>query len=215
VRLVFVGIPVIDGKPHYKTVDSLLAEQLCCSRQGVHLLVEWEVGCSLIGDARNRLAKRFLAQKECREMVFVDADISWPPGSLLKLVKSRKDVIGGTYRPKVPDVRFHVHGKAERDGRLYRVGGLPGGFIKISRKAFSSMKPRGYLASDGSVTHDYFPMGFHRGTYFGEDYGFCRLYRQSGGTVWLDPSLKLRHHDGGQVFVGDPAEWLEDGHADR
>lgn len=211
-RLVFVGIPVLDGKPHYKMVDSLLAEQLHCSTQGVHLLVEWEVGCSLIGDARNRLAKRFLATKEAKEMVFVDADISWAPGSLLRLVKSRKDVIGGTYRAKQDEVRFHVHGKAEKVGRLYRVGGLPGGFIKISRRAFVKMRPRGYLASDNTVTHDFFPMGFHRGTYYGEDYGFCRLWRQSGGEVFLDPSIHLRHHDSMSVYTGDPAEWLNGNH---
>jgi len=212
VTVVYVGIPVLDGKPHYKTVDSLLAEQLHCSTQGVHLLVEWEVGCSLIGDARNRLAKRFLATKEAKEMVFVDADISWPPGSLLRLVKSRKDVIGGTYRAKQDDIRFHVHGKVEKVGGLYRVGGLPGGFIKISRRAFEKMRPRGYLASDNTVTHDYFPMGFHRGTYYGEDYGFCRLWRQSGGEVFLDPSIRLRHHDSMSVYTGAPVEWLNGDH---
>jgi hypothetical protein len=215
VTLVYVGIPVLDGKPYAALVDSLLAEQLHCQSQGVHLLVEWEVGCSLIGDARNRLAKRFLATTECKAMVFVDADISWPPGSLLKLVKSRKDVIGATYRSKQDDVHFHVHGRIDPVGKLYAVGGLPGGFIKISRRAFGQMKPKGYLASDNTVTHDYFPMGFHRGTYYGEDYGFCRLYRQSGGTVWLDPSIQLRHHDGLRHFTGDPAEWLRATHGDH
>jgi len=211
VSVIYIGIPVIDGKPHWKTVDSLLAEQLHCSQQGIHLLVEWEVGCSLIGDARNRLAKRFLAIKECDCMVFVDADMSWRPGSLLKLVKSRKDVIGGTYRPKQDEVRFHIHGKAEKVGRLYRVGGLPGGFIKISRKALERLTPhtKGYLASDDTVTHDFFPVGFHRGTYYGEDYGFCRIWQQAGGEVFLDPSIELRHHDGGQVYTGSPRKWLE------
>lgn len=208
--VVFVGIPVIDGKPHWKTVDSLLAEQLYCQQRGVYLLVQWEVGCSLIGDARNRLAKRFLARKECREMVFVDADISWPPGSLHTLIKSRKDVIGGTYRPKQDEVRFHIHGKVEKRGRLYSVGGLPGGFIKISRRALNRMVPKAkaYLASDDTKTHDFFPMGFYRGTYYGEDYGFCRLWKQAGGEVFLDPGLHIRHHEAGNVYEGDLQEWL-------
>ena len=207
--VIYIGIPVIDGKPHTGTVDSLLAEQVLAISKGVHLLVEWEVGCSLIGDARNRLAKRFLATKECKAMVFVDADVSWQPGSLLKLAQSRKDVIGGTYRSKQDDVHFHVHGKAQKRGALYTVDGLPGGFIKISRRAFGRMKTKAYLASDGTPTQDYFPMGFHRGTYYGEDYGFCRLYRASGGEVFLDPSIRIRHHDGMRAFEGDPKEWLE------
>lgn len=208
--VIYVGIPCLDGKPHAATVDSLLAEQFFCQQHGHHLLVEWEIGCSLIGDTRNRLAKRFLATKECKAMVFVDADISWPPGALLRLFQSRKNVIGGTYRPKEPTVRFHVRGEPEKVGKLYRVEGLPGGFLKISRKAFGQMNPKAYLAGDGTPTKDFFPMGFHRGTYYGEDYGFCRLYRQSGGDVWLDPSLILRHHDGMNVYSGDPRTWLKE-----
>ncbi len=215
--VVVIGVPVIDGKPHYATVDALLAEQFLARERGVHLLVEWEVGCSLIGDARNRLAKRFLATKGADALVFVDADISWPAGALLKLAETRKDVVGATYRTKTDDeVRFHVHGKAERVGKFYTVSGLPGGFIKISRRAFGRMNPKAYAGTDGTPTRDYFPMGWHRGCYYGEDYGFCRLYRKSGGVVWLDPSIQLRHHDGMRAFSGDPLEWLRarDGHHD-
>lgn len=198
----------MDGKPHYATVDALLAEQFLALERGVHLLVDWEVGCSLIGDARNRIAKRFLASSS-NTLVFVDADISWPAGSLLKLAKSRKPVIGGTYRAKHDGVRFHVWGKAEKAGRLYKVQGLPGGFIKISRKAFQSMTTKAYLAADDTPTQDYFPMGFHRGTYYGEDYGFCRLYRKSGGEIYLDPSIQLRHHDSMTAYAGDVRAWIE------
>lgn len=206
----FIGIPVIDGKPHYATVDALLAEQFLAAEQGIHLLVEWEVGCSLIGDARNRLAKRFLATG-LKAMVFVDADMSWRAGSLMSLVKSSKDVIGGTYRPKTDEERFHVHGKAAKVGKLYSVGGLPGGFIKISRRALMKLRERAksYQGTDETPTYDFFPMGFHRGSYYGEDYGFCRLWREAGGEVFLDPTLILRHHDGMRFFEGDPKVWLE------
>lgn len=207
---IFIGIPVMDGKPHYATVDALLAEQFLAAQEGAHLLVEWEVGCSLIGDARNRLAKRFLATG-LKNMVFIDADMSWPAGSILRLVKSGKDVIGGTYRPKTDEERFHVHGKVEKVGKRYAVGGLPGGFIHISRKALIKLQARAksYLGTDGTPTHDLFPMGFLRGRYYGEDYGFCRLWREAGGRVFLDPSIILRHHDGMRFFEGDPGAWLE------
>ena len=32
---------------------------------------------------------------------------------------------------------------------------------------------------------------------------------KSGGKIWLDPTLTLRHHDGMQVFAGDVGEWLK------
>lgn len=205
--VVTIGIPVMDGKPHYSTVDSLLAEQFLAREQGVHLLVDWEIGCSLIGDARNRIAKRFLASSS-NALVYIDADVSWPAGSVLKLVRSRKPVIGGTYRAKQEDIRFHVWGKPVKVGPLYRVDGLPGGFIKISRKAFEAINAKAYLAADGTPTQDYFPMGFHRGVYYGEDYGFCRQYRKSGGEVFLDPRLIIHHHDGLRAYSGDPEAWI-------
>lgn len=208
--VITIGIPVLDGKPHYATVDSLLAEQFVAREQGVHLLVDWEVGCSLIGDARNRIAKRFLASSS-KTLVYVDADVSWPAGSILKLAKSRKPVIGATYRAKQDDIRFHVWGKPVKVGNLFRVDGLPGGFIKITRKAFESITARAYLASDNTPTQDYFPIGFHRGVYYGEDYGFCRQYRKSGGAIYLDPDIRLRHHDGLRAYSGDVRAFLEGG----
>lgn len=207
--LVCVGIASHDGKVCAQTVDSLLAEQFVASRQGVHLLVQWELGCALIGVARNRLAKSFLSIASADCMVMVDADISWPAGTLLRLASRPQDVVGGTYRAKRAAEYWHVDGEPEPVDDLYRVDGLPGGFLKISRRAFQSIEANAYLDSAGVEWRDYFPTGFHNGRLYGEDFGFCRLWRESGGEVFLDPSIKLRHHGGSQVYAGDPHEWLE------
>lgn len=207
--LICVGIPCYDGKPTAQTVDSLLAEQLLGYDQGVHFLVVWEIGCALVGLARNRIARKFLdcAQADC--LVMVDADISWPPGTLARLAQRPEDVIGGTYRAKSEREQWHVFGEPERDGDRYRVDGLPGGFLKISRKALESIDANAYADNAGKVWRDYFPTGFYEGRFYGEDYGFCRLCRQAGGSVFLDPSIILRHHDGQRMFTGDPKVWLE------
>lgn len=205
--LVCVAIPTIDGKVCAQTVDSLLAEQVLA--QGVHFLVMWEVGCSLIGMARNRLARRFLDVPQADAIVFIDADISWKAGELARLATRPEEVIGGTYRAKHEGSGFHVFGRTKKAGDLYKVDGLPGGFLKISRGAFAKINAKKYLDQADVLTSDYFPTGFHRGRIYGEDYGFCRLWRRSGGTVWLDPSFTLNHHDGGTVYTGDARAWLE------
>lgn len=205
--LVCVGIPAIDGKVCAQTVDSLLSEQVLS--QGVHFLVMWELGCSLIGHARNRLAKRFLEIPQAEALIFIDSDISWKGGELARLASRPEEVIGGTYRGKFEGSGFHLFGKPKKAGGLYTVDGLPGGFLKISRSAFGKIAAKRYIDTNNSETSDYFPTGFHRGRLYGEDYGFCRLWRQSGGTVWLDPSFTLRHHDGGTAYSGDVATWIE------
>lgn len=206
--IVCVGIPSIDGKPCANTVDSLLAEQLLGFAQGVHVLVQWQIGCSLIGIARNKLARKFLDVSQADCMVFVDSDISWTGGDLVRLAKQPQDVIGATYRAKRDDEYYHVRGEPEKRGDLYKVAGLPGGFIKISRRAFEKIEAQPYTDENGQEMRDYFPTGFHEGRMFGEDYGFCRQWTAAGGEIWLDPSIKLRHHDGLKAYSGDPAEWL-------
>lgn len=206
--IIYVGIPVIDGKPYAALVDSLLAEQLLGFYKGVHFLVDWEIGCSLIGHARNKIAKRFLDTKEADTLVFVDADISWSGGALAALAMRPEDVIGGTYRAKSDEEKFHVRGPVEMDGLLYQVSGLPGGFLKVTRDAFERIEAVDYLSGNVTLT-DYFPTGVKDGCFWGEDYGFCRLWREAGGAVWLDPSIRLKHWDGARNYAGDPAEWLK------
>lgn len=207
--IVYVGIPVIDGKPYAALVDSLLAEQLLGYRRGVHFLVDWEIGCSLIGHARNKLAHRFLSTPEASCLVFVDADISWKAGDLTRLAEHSEPVIGATYRMKSETIRFHVRGPVERcENGLFDVEGLPGGFLKIDRSVFQSIPAQPY-ESAGVKLHDYFPTGVWDGTFWGEDYGFCSLYRAHKGRIRLDPSIRLKHHDGARNYSGDPVEWLE------
>jgi len=207
--LVAVGIPCIDGKPHSNLVDSLLAESIIGYGQGVYFLTMWELGCSLVGVARNKLAKRFLdSNADC--LVMVDADMSWTGGELARLAKRSEDVVGGTYRAKTDDVKFHIRGIPEPKGDLLKVEGLPGGFMKISRHALETMQAEPYTDNGTGVEmRDWFPVGMHKGEMWGEDYAFCRQWRDSGGEVFLDPSIKLRHHDGLRSYSGDVLEWLE------
>lgn len=206
--LICVGIPTYDGKACAQTVDSLLAEQFLALEQGVHILPLWEIGTALIGVARNRLARAFLDISKADCMVFVDADISWSAGDLVRLAQRPEEVVGATYRTKREAEKWHVFGEPQKVGGLYRVDGLPGGFLKVSRSAYETIRPNRYLDSIGKEWSDYFPTGFHGGRLYGEDYGFCRLWRETGGDVWLDPSIKLRHHDGSRAFSGDPEKWL-------
>ena len=205
----------MDGKPYAQTVDSLLAEQVLLP-PGVHILVQWVLGCSAIGPARDRLVKKFLSVKEADCLVMVDADMSWEPGELYKLARHPHDVIGGTYQPKDGSGRYHVdtcEGPPIKKGDLWRVSGLPGGFVKISRAALEKMKPSTpvYSGQGGEEWHNYFRVGWLDGRYYQEDYGFCWWWRHHGGEVWLDPTLDLRHHDGiFREFHGDAAKWMDD-----
>ena len=207
--LIAIGIPVIDGKPCAQTVDSLLAEQLLGYGQGVHLLPMWEIGCSLVGVARNKIVKRFLDEALADVLVFVDSDISWKGGDLARLAQRPEDVIGGTYRTKQDDVRFLMLGQPAPHGDVLRVEGIPGGFMKLSRHALETVDAEPYVDDQGVDMKNWFPTEIIGGRYYGEDYGFCRRWTDSGGEVFLDPSIALKHHDGRRTYEGDLKAFLE------
>lgn len=44
---------------------------------------------------------------------------------------------------------------------------------------------------------------------YGEDYSFCRRWRDIGGRVWIDPEIRMGHC-GYKTFVGSVGEWLKE-----
>jgi hypothetical protein len=209
-RLICVGIPSGDAGVHAALVDSLLAEQLMAAEQGIHFHIQWELGCSNIDVARNRIASAFLRDSPSGRLVFVDSDISWKAGDLVRLASRVDDVVGATYKPKDGTEKWHGLEPFAHRGRDYTVGGLPTGFLAISRQALERLRggSRVWQSVDGKPLWEFFRTGFHGDRYLTEDYGFCATWRATGGECILDPSIVLRHWAGVRAYGGDPTAWL-------
>lgn len=214
---VFVAVPAYDGKIGVETARALLIEQNCAiSNGGVSLTVAFLPGCSLITMARNQMAADFLMTDNDR-LVFVDSDVSWEPGDLLKLAKHEADVVGGAYRLKQPAIAWPViwdESKPELhavDG-LLEVLSLPAGFLAISRKALERLKaahPERTYTHMGHKAHAFFHAPFADGRLWGEDAAFCADWRAIGGKVWLDPNPTLTHVGGASHYAGCIGDWLK------
>ena len=55
---------------------------------------------SLIPRGRNTFVSRFLADPSNTHLLFIDADITWDPRDILKLILDDKNLIGGIYPRK-------------------------------------------------------------------------------------------------------------------
>lgn len=183
-KSVYIGIPAYGGV-EAEFLNSILAGVLVCQAAGWHIEYEVLPGCSLITKARNDIADRFL-KSGCDWLLFLDADLVFDAGDMLRLLERSEDVIGSAYVKKngsgtytVIPVEPHV----QQDG-AWEAGGIATGFLKISRKALESMD----AASYGDGTKAYFESGVFDGRYWGEDYLFCKRYREQGGRVWLLPA---------------------------
>ena len=67
------------------------------SSLGIKLRIEFCRNDSLVSRARNNLVGKVMYDKDTTHMLFIDADITWNPVDILKLVLADKNIIGGVY----------------------------------------------------------------------------------------------------------------------
>lgn len=81
-------------------VSSLLNTMNLFSSIGVNLRVEFCRNDSLVSRARNNLIAKAMFDKAVTHMLFIDADITWNPIDILKLILADKNIVGGVYPVK-------------------------------------------------------------------------------------------------------------------
>lgn len=215
-----VAVPVYDGKLHVKFVLGLLNEQAIAHGFGDAIEFSFVTGNAGIVQARNQLAHEFMESDDDR-LVFLDADITFEPGSLVKLAHRPEDLVGGAYRHKQSTETYPIVWLPDTEGNglwanksgLIEVQALPTGFLSISRnllEAFKTKWPERLVAHMDHVSFTYFQMPFHEGNHYGEDYFFCKEWRELGGKVYLDPEIKLTHWEFNPTpHVGHIGEFLK------
>src|SRR4051812_43043369 len=95
----FVGVPAYDRRITCETARALLDEQGAAVLAGIALQIAFAPGSSLVTTARDILVRDFL-MSEAERLIFVDSDIAWEAGQLLRLARHDADMVGGAYRLK-------------------------------------------------------------------------------------------------------------------
>lgn len=96
---IFIGTPAFACRMDVGFVMSLLRFQTECLRRGVQVLFQALGNESLIPRARNILTEQFY-RSGCTHLLFLDADISFAPESILQMLAADKDVIALLYPKK-------------------------------------------------------------------------------------------------------------------
>lgn len=201
-------------RPFQQTLDALAAS--------VPLIVEagWdegcvsEVGCPYISAARAKMLRKALDAK-ATAIVFIDHDISWEPGDLLKLIETEGDVVCGTYRFKMDREKYmgEVLGMYPqvRDDGCIKMQGAPAGFLRITRDVVNTLmlKHPELVYGEPCYPHlDLFNHGAYDKAWWGEDMAFCRRWRDLGGDIWCIPTLNITHHTKEKAYPGNFHEFL-------
>lgn len=213
---IMVGIPVYDSKLPIQLVDNLLAENTVASQMGHSILVKFLPSCCNLALGRNQIVKEFLAS-DFEKLVFVDADITFEPGAVVKLAQYPVDFVGGSYRLKQPNEEYAVGWLQkdelwENEHGLLEVAMLPTGFLALSRNVFKKFEeqfPNRKYRMGNNESFCFFQIPYENGVLFTEDGYFCKEYAQMGGKIFLDPRLTLTHWDYNVPYIGNIGKWLQ------
>lgn len=98
----YIGTPAYGGQIFAGYVASLLQSQAYLAKQNPPILLEtcFLTNESLITRGRNTIVAKFLNDPTFTHLLFIDADISWHPTTIQKLVAADKDIIGACYPKK-------------------------------------------------------------------------------------------------------------------
>lgn len=155
-----------------------------------------------VDDARNRIVQEFLLS-DCDDLVFLDADVSWRSGDLVRLCRHDVDLVGGVYpyrsamsRIDMPVRMFPGVVEPNADG-LIAVEGLPTGFMRIRRVVLETLARTAPSHWNKDDRRSRVPILFERTLdeeiRWGGDLNFCNKWRRAGGTVHADYELVLGH----------------------
>lgn len=218
---IFVAIPVYDGKLDIQSVRCLMNEQAIAILNGDDITINFLSSNAGIAQGRNQLATEFM-QSDFDRLVFLDSDVTFEPGSLVKLAHQPVDFVGGCYRFKKDGESYPIawlpdpeqKGLQANEHGLLEVQGLPTGFLALSRKVFQTMidrhPDRDLTVQCGHSSYCFFQMPLVDGHLYGEDFYFCREWLELGGKIYLDPEIDLTHWSFKPTpFKGHIGKWLK------
>jgi hypothetical protein len=167
--------------------------------------------------------------------MFIDADQKFQPNDIARMIKANKGIIGGAVPmkglawDKIRQGALLNHPDLSALSGIFNVNKLDGhemvspdepfqvkhvgtGFMLIRRDVFDVLEPHvGWYTGGGTSTgpsekvYDFFKVQNVNNELLSEDYNFCHMYRQHGGTVWVAPWCILGHF-GAYLFSGQYAQ---------
>lgn len=89
--------PCYNSSMYVTYTESLLQTMFMCKDMGINATVHFCRNDSLVSRARNNLIAKAMSIPTATHFLFIDADITWSPFDILKLLVADKPIVGGIY----------------------------------------------------------------------------------------------------------------------
>jgi hypothetical protein len=164
---------------------------------------DWLIGTneSLVTRARNEMTAQFLNNYDHSHMFWLDADIEFSAADVAAVWNMEADIGVGVYAMKKQDKQWFA---AWKGGELVKdidqfngpteVDYAGTGFMLIKREVIEKLAASApsYEGPNGRVPAIYMTP-IHNDGFESEDYHFCRLAREAGFKIIMDPRVRLGH----------------------
>jgi hypothetical protein len=219
---IVIGVPAYTGTMHLGTVRSLFRDMTSLMQRGDKVSILDECDSCYLDDTRAALVAKFL-DGDGDVLISIDHDVTWQADALLRLIDHPVDFCAGVYPYRKLPIEYPVRWLPEKElwadpeTGLLEVEGAPGGFVKYSRsmlqrmvEAYSDLEFLCGRSPTGKAVGLFESYRIGDGHKLGDDYAFCRRWRDLGGKVWIDPEIKMAHV-GNHAFIGHLGDWLRNG----
>lgn len=210
------AIPCYGGQINEPTFTSFLRFVLLAQKVGLQWSLDTMVNESLVTRARNNLVAKMMTNQAATHFMFIDADIRFQPESILQMIMTDKDVIGGLYPKKALPISYviNVQPGTMIENDLFKVDTMGTGFMMFKKTVVEKMIEH-YGATtkyvdDVGLGKQYEPFMYslfdteidEKGHYLSEDWTFCRRWQKIGGEIYAHSKVLL-NHCGHYEFSGD------------
>jgi hypothetical protein len=93
----YILTPCYGGVCYVNYTMCLINTLFLCKQYNVEVVVEFCRNDSLVPRARNNLIAKAMTNKAMTHIIFIDADITWDPWDVIKLLLADKPLVGGVY----------------------------------------------------------------------------------------------------------------------
>lgn len=203
---VMLATPCGDGKYDNLYMGSLRQTEQMVNQYGGKFRFAEMLFCSDPTMARNRIFGAFL-RSTATHLFQIDDDQAWNPIDFVRFLMAGVDFIAAAGVRKVEPPSFAVNVSDELGRTIpievdstrgfFKVTAVGGAFVCVTR-AFAERMVQNYAdlefeSAEGRTEYGiYNPMIVNR-RYLSEDYAICQRWRAIGGTVWVDPTVDLKH----------------------
>ena len=193
---------------HFSVNDVLFVQSLLhlAARPTVSVAFGWSCDPS-VERARNILTANFL-ESDCTHILFVDSDIGFIPEDVWRIASHEEPVVGGIYPLKnmQPEVQWCGNGlsttgpqPSTRPDGLMPVKYIGTGFLCLARSVlekFQAAHPELFYEQDFAPHRTecaFWHQGVHSRRFLTEDWMFCQLWLDLGGSIFADTAVMLKH----------------------